>query len=178
MRLVFCLVWIPLLAACQGGATLRDPLGGSWVDLAGATLALVQPLKVDAGRARVFVQNGVMVRGFDHYSPHCAFEIRSVDHAGVEIRPDEFQISQVSGSLQQVVALPPTGLQRVTAVAAFGGHDSSYYYLGYHFMLRSPRQPEVMRMSCYGAYAPPYELQAPNLAEIRATLHGIASIVR
>lgn len=176
-----------LVGACQRSATVRESYGQGFVQLSGSYLVLKQPLEVPAGRARVFIQDGgnpdapgrVLSGGFDHYRPHCAFEIQSIDHAGFTIQPDTFRITQVQGSLERVVRAEPL---RVAALGiTLGGLDglgSSAYHEGYHFWLTSERQPLVSRMSCYGVYAEPYDLEPPTLQEIRAVLRGIAEIRR
>ena len=148
--------------------------------LDGAQLQVLQALPVSAGKARVFVQDGVISGGYDNYRPHCAFEIESIDHNGVTIEPDTFQVVRVQHSLVQVVQARPltvAGPWRTFAgINGFGG--SSSYHEGYHFWVYSERQPEVMRMSCYGVYAQPYELEPPTLAEIGHALGGLAEIRR
>lgn len=181
MRLPLIIVASLLLAACGGVSTVRDTVGGGYVDLVGATVELHQALPVAAERARVFVQDGRAVSGFDHYRAHCAFEIRSVDHGGTSIAADNFRIVGVQQTLQQVVAVPDPSTRQLAAVGlAFGmfGLDSPYYYMGYHFTLHTDKQPEVMRMTCFGAYAAAYEVEPPTLGEIRAALGELATIVR
>jgi len=188
MKTVACVLGAALLAgACQQSATVRESYGQGFVQLSGSYLVLKRPLKVQAGRARVFIQDGgatdapgrVLSGGFDQYRPHCAFEIQSVKHAGFTIEPDTFQITQVQGSLQRVVMAEPLRLAALGFMA--GGLDSpgsSAYHEGYHFWLASERQPQVRRMSCYGVYAEPYDLAPPTLQEIRRVLSGIAEIRR
>lgn len=175
------------LGACQQSATVRESYGQGFVQLSGSYLVLKQPLKVQAGRARVFIQDGgatdapgrVLSGGFDHYRPHCAFEIQSVKHAGFTIEPDTFLITQVQGSLERVVVAEPLRLAALgLTVGGLEGPGSSAYHEGYHFWLASERQPQVMRMSCYGVYSEPYDLEPPTLQEIRTVLRGIAEIRR
>jgi len=176
------------LVACQKSATVREAVGQGFVQLEGSQLVLKQPLLVPAGRARVFIQAGssadapsrVLSGGFDHYRPHCAFEIRHVDHGGFTIEPDTFVIRWVQGSLERVVMADTLRLAALHLGMGVGldSGGSSAYHQGYHFWLASERQPEVMRMSCYGVYAEPFELYPPTLQEIREALHGIAEIRR
>ncbi len=157
---------------------VRDSQLDRWVLLDGAQLQVRQALPVSAGKARVFVQDGAISGGYDNYRPHCAFEIESIDHDGVTIEPDTFQIVRVQRTLVQVVQARPlrlAGLWRA-GINGFGG--SSSYHEGYHFWIYSERQPQVMRMSCYGVYAQPYELHPPTLAEIGVALGGLAGIER
>lgn len=187
MKLLFPLVAAALLlAGCQQSATVRDSQAGGFVALDGAQLRLIEPLRVAAGRARVFIQDGgvpgdsrpLLRGGFDQYRPHCAIEIDSVDHDGVTIEPDTFQIVRVQHSLQQVVERVPRLFASLDVAGLFGRDGSSSYHEGYHLTLYSERQPGVMRMSCYGVYAQPYELYPPTLGEMRAALAGVAEIRR
>jgi hypothetical protein len=178
--LILVVVAFLTLAGCQQSASVRG--SGQYVHLEGRQVTLHLPLPVAAGKARVFLQQDgpqsarVMASGFDQYRPHCAFEIRSVDHQGVEIAPDTFQIVRVQRSLQQVVDSGSMQLAatQLALVGLWGGRSA--YHEGYHFMLYSERQPDVMRMSCYGVYAEPPDLAPPTLPEIRAALGQYASI--
>lgn len=173
-----------LLAACNRSASVLEAPGAAYRTLTGATLVLNQEVVVPAGRARVFIQDGGASVGgrsliggsFDQYRPHCGLEIRSIDHTGHPIRPDEFQITQVQGSLQEVVLRAPL---KVASLGLAGGMDdggSTAYHEGYHFWLRSPTQPEVRRLSCYGAYAEPPDLEPPTLEEIGRALGDVAEL--
>lgn len=187
MKLCGLLGVVLLLAGCQGGGLVRDTAAGAYVNLDGSEVNLLIPLKVGAGKARVFVQDGGVPRGrdpyiggsFDQYRPHCAFEIRHVDHEGFVIEPDTFRIVRTQDSVQEVVQAPGprfAGIGLTIGSGVWG--DSASYHMGYHFTLYSERQPEVMRMSCYGVYAERYDLYPPTLAEIRTALRGVAEIRR
>lgn len=177
--LIIALAATLFLVGCQRSSTVRDAEINRWVLLDGAQLHVRQPLPVAAERARVFIQDGAVRGGFNNYKTHCAFEIESIDHDGVMIEPDTFQIVRVQHSLVRVVQAQPRIYASLRfAFVGLGGGGSSSYHEGYHFWVYSERQPEVMRMSCYGVYAQPYELEAPTLAEIRDALGGLAEIQR
>ena len=166
------------LGACQSSSTVREAAGvDRFAQLEGASLVLNQSLNVAASKARIFVQNGDVSSWFDSYRPHCAFEVSSVQHDGLEISADTFTVTRVQGALQQVVSTEPV---RVAALQLAGmdggGGGSASYYQGYHFWLTSANQPEVRRMSCFGVFAQPYELYPPTLKEIRQALGSVAEI--
>lgn len=165
-----------LLAGCIGGATVReDARINRYLDLVGGQVELLQPLQVPAGKARVFLQKGKLRSGFDFYTPHCSFEIRSIDHNGITIDPDSFEITRVTGEMTEIVQ---TGTLRVAALRLSGVDDGgiSQYFEGYHFSLNSARQPEILRMNCFGLHAEPGDLRPPTLREIDATLGDIAHL--
>jgi hypothetical protein len=165
------------LGACQQSSTVRETSSGSFQQLQGANLVLNQPIRVSAGKARVFVQDGEVRSGHNSYKPHCAFEIKSVQHDGVVIEPDTFVVSRVQRSVQEVVsAEPPRVAALWLADGMGGGGGSASYYSGYHFWLTSEDQPEVRRMSCFGVFAQPYELYPPTVEEIRFALGAVATL--
>ena len=175
----YLLVVLPMLflLGCQNSSTVRETAGGNeFIRLEGAKLVLNQALSIGAAKARVFVQNGEALSGFDSYQPHCAFEITSVNHDGAVVDADTFSIDRVQGSLQQVVSREPVRLASLHLAGMDGGDGPSSIYLGYHFWLSSVAQPGVRRMSCYGIYAEPQDAYAPTLEEIRQALGPIAEI--
>ena len=174
---ILLLIITALLGACKESATVRLAPGQGFVQLQGAELILKRDLAVLAGHARVFVQDGrAMLRGLDRHLAHCAFEVQRVNHDGFTIKAGTFRVIQVQGSMQQVVLAEPVLLASLQLSAGIGDAGSSIYHEGYHFWLASETQPEVRRMSCYGVYADPPNLEPPSLQEIDAVLGDIAEI--
>jgi len=165
-----------LFGGCVGGATVRVESGvDRFIDLVGGRVELREPLQVPAGKARVFLQHGKVRSGFDFYVPHCSFEIRSVDHDGVTIAADTFGITRVTHEITEVVQLDRVRFASLASADVDAGGISQRFE-GYHFSLNSARQPEVMRMSCFGLHAQPGDLWPPTLREIGATLGDIARL--
>jgi hypothetical protein len=177
-NLLIVLLSASLLGACQLSSTVRESASGNaFQQLEGARLVLNEPIRVSAGQARVFVQDGGVRPGFNSFKPHCAFEIKSVRHDGVVIEPDTFFVSRVQRSVQEVVSAEPLRVAALwLADGIGGGGGSASYYSGYHFWLRSEVQPEVLRMSCFGVFAQPYELHPPTVEEIRFALGTVATL--
>lgn len=172
------IAWVTFLAAllmagCTGG--VRD--GSGYRELGGAVLVLEQPLRVPAGRARVYLQSpdgrspGRVTGSFNSYRPHCALEIRPVDHDGWTVEPGEFRVTRVQRTIDMVV-----GREAPIRVAQLGLDGAQSYYDGFHFWLESDAQPDVMRLTCYGVYAAPYELYPPTLGEIELALGDVAAL--
>lgn len=170
-----------LLAGCRGGGSSVREAGSvdRYIDLEGGRVVLHEPLRVSAGEARVFLQAGKVVGAANAYAPQCAFEIDRVDHQGVDIQPDTFRITGVEYVMEEIVrAESPLRVASLTLAGIDDGGGASQYFEGYHFWLASPRQPNVLRMTCLGVFADPGDLYAPTLQEIRATLGDIATIER
>lgn len=177
-----------LLAGCQAGVSIREDTFGEYRRIEAAQVVLHQDLRFPAGKARVYLQNEqagqgleVLPGGFDSYQPHCAFEIRSVDHAGFVVRAETFPVTRIQRTTVQVVDAAPVAPEplRVAAVGMLGSlldGGSASFYDGFHFWLASETQPDVMRMTCYGVYAQPYELYPPTLGEINAVLGAVAEL--
>jgi len=165
------------LGACQQSSTVRETSSGSFQQLQGANLVLNQPIRVSAGKARIFVQDGKVRSGYNSFKPHCGFEIKSVNHDGFVINPDTFVVSRVQGSVQEVVSVEPVRVAAIGLMSGIGGGGgSASYYSGYHFWLTSEDQPEVRRMSCFGVFAQPFELYPPTVEEIRFALGTVATL--
>ena len=173
------------LTGCSNSVAIREAVGQGTRQLQGADLVLGSPLPIAAGKARVFLQDGIVSAGdggffsrsYDQYRPHCAFEIRQVSHNGFTIQPDTFSVIRVQGSMQQVVQRRPVQLAALRLAGGFdGGMGGGAYHEGYHFWLESDRQPEVMRMSCYGAYAQFPDLRPPTLQEVTQALGAVATL--
>ena len=47
---------------------------------------------------------------------------------------------------------------------------------GYHFWLDSEQQPEVLRLSCRGAFDDMWETQPPSIEEIQQTMGDLAEL--
>ncbi len=180
-----------LVAGCMNSATVRNETGRQgFVQLESSTLVLKSALTVPAGKARVFLQShgesgvptSARYSAFDHYSTHCSLEIDTVDHKGFVIEPDRFVVTRVQSTLVPVVMAKPVQVAALGALNLIAGDmddaGSSAYYEGYHFWLASDKQPNVRRLSCYGAYAEPPDLRPPSFAEIREALGDVAEIVR
>lgn len=165
------------LAACQQSSTVRESMkGNAYRQLEGMYLVLNQEIRVPPGKARVFLQDGAVTAGFDSYRIHCAFEINSVEHDGVAIKPGTFVVSRVQQTVQQVVMAEPLQLASLSLGIGMWSGGSASYYSGYHFWLTSQNQPEVRRMTCFGVFAQPYELYPPTVEEIRYALGTIATL--
>ncbi|MCB1772560.1 MAG: hypothetical protein KDI88_03005 [Gammaproteobacteria bacterium] len=179
----YLLFWLlPLslvLAGCQSSSTVRESAGGPFVGLQNATVVLKRDIVIPPRQSRVFLQDGGLATGgailsgsFDSYRPHCAFEIKTVDHDGFPVNATTFAVTRVQRTTTQIVS---NSRMLVAAVGSINGGSASYYD-GYHFWLASDVEPEVRRMTCYGVFAQPFELFPPTIEEINAAIRGVAEL--
>jgi len=165
------------LAGCETMSNL-EPVSDLTRDLRGNQVSFVlhQDVTIPAGRARLFLQDGRIVGGRNLYRPHCGLEIDSVDHTGFPVSAETFDVVRIQRTTVQI-ALQGEAHVASTRMAFGPFRDSSdRFHEGYHFWLRSQRQPAVMRLTCYGVYARPIDLRPPTLEEIEAALGEVGTL--
>lgn len=178
MRIFFVLSMVIALAACQSAATVRQAEGNdTFLNLHGSVVQLRQPLQIQAERARVFIQHGKAVVGYDinEYAPQCNFEVDSIDHQGLTIEPETFRVARVQYLREEVALAQPLQVASLR-LAGIWDRGSTMVFAGYHFWFDSPKQVGVMRMTCRGVYAEPYEVEPPTLEQIHQTLGEVAQL--
>ncbi|GAB6043249.1 hypothetical protein [Endothiovibrio diazotrophicus] len=171
--------WLPLvwlLIGCQSTVVRQEE---RWFRPAvGTVVELVKPLEVAVGDARIFLQHGTPVTwgGVRQLEPHCNFEVRDLAESVQTIRPDTFTITRVRWGFEEVVDLGP----RVVASAAVLAqvNDDGLPMISRYVQLRleSAAQPNVMRLTCHGAFDDLPEAEEPTPAEIADALGGWARI--
>jgi hypothetical protein len=168
-----------LLAACSQRYMVSDDLAYAYnLPPVGSTLVLKRAVEIPAGEARIFLQNGKPMKksDFDRYKPSCSFEVRKLADQPREIDPDSFLVTQVQRLTEQVVqrSAPSTGFVKVD-VEAGGGKPLVVH--GYHLWLGSDRQPNVMRMTCLGAFDDLNRAVPPSLEDVKKTLGDYAELM-
>lgn len=146
MKSVFLICALLLLSACD---TPRNyaPDSPYYRYPAGSRLILNRELEIPAGWATARLQFGRVV-AFGHvqeYEPHCIFEINTVRQEAQHVEPDTFAIVGVQRSISEIAAASGFFIR-----AAYAFEDSRPSQLFYKttFILRSERQPGVLRMIC------------------------------
>jgi hypothetical protein len=140
----------------------------------GAVLELKQALELAPGHARKFIQFGKPLtdQSRDRFVASCNFEVRDLDRQAVQtIQPDQFVVTRVEQGYQQVV------LSRPILVAGDFNHDGAPIITRHnHFWLSSANQPQVIRLSCFGAEGSPHEAYYPTQQEIQSALGEVATL--
>jgi len=180
---VFVLLATGLLTGCE---TLHvvDVKSPYFLPPVGSVVSLDRRLTIEPGTARVFLQRGEVVAksGRDQYVPSCSFEVRKVLEERQYIEPEEFAVVRVTGpSVQEVVDLGPGPYARLGV--SFGVGDSmdnsgsTMVIHGVQMTFASERQPDVMRMTCYGGLDDPSRSFPPSVAEMRTALGDYARLI-
>lgn len=142
----------------------------------GSVLELHEPLPIPPGRATVWLQRGGVAAGQDWWYPGCSIEVRTLDREAVQtLRPGRFVVRRVQQI--EITAIPSTvGAVMVASLDSVNSGGERWFWLGYHLWLESAEQPDVLRLSCVGAYARAFEVRPPSIDEIRAALGRVATL--
>lgn len=172
-------IMLVLLAGCGRDYLAKDdPDYPYYLPPVGSSLALKRQLTVPGGETRIFLQGGEMMKKsrFDRYRPSCSFELRKLAETPRTIEPDSFIVTRIERLIQEIVQRgePAPGLFRSGL-----DDDSSppFVVRGYHLWLGSERQPDVMRMTCRGAFADMHEAYPPTLNEVKRSLGDYAELI-
>lgn len=169
MKSLFSLAAGSCLLVAGGCAVTADGGGAS---LGGATtVELREPLVVETGWARSFVQHGQSVNRGDlaRFDPYCSFEVTEVARTGsrIEVNPDTFTITRISHK-------PPVG--GVFAGALDIEEDVGPVEPEVDIYLASDNQPSVIRLRCAKWESDALFASRVNFQDVRGVLGGIASI--
>jgi hypothetical protein len=178
MKLTLSVVAPLLLISCAQQA-LRDPGSAYYRVPEGSRITLNQPLEIRPGHARIFVQRGVAMdySNLDQYWPSCNFEVRELKQTPQQIQPDTFTVVRVQQGRSPIVGQPRlqlAGFNIMSQLREDSGPPLVARY--YDIWLASDRQPNVMRLRCFGAMADLWEAWLPRYPEIEAALGAIATI--
>lgn len=173
-KLVAVVVVALALAGCQQ-VPVRDESSPYSRIPAGSRIVLHKALSVPQGHARVFLQGGeVKAKAkLNRYYPHCNFELRDVSDGTLRIEPDTFFVTRVTEGEEMVVRRQGP-LRRV---GFRSDRDSASMISRFvRYRLGSESQPRLMRLTCHGGFADPYEAQYPGISDIRKALGERVSI--
>lgn len=146
----------------------------------GSVLRLNQQIPIPPERARVWFKGDSLGRGAGSYEPVCGLEVRNIDWKETQhVEPGEFRIHRVQEMWAEVVQRQPRPAATVRfQLASYcrGDGGNAMIYEGYHFWLESKDQPNVMRLTCIGAFDDMPDAVPPTLKEIRESLGRYATL--
>jgi len=142
----------------------------------GTAVVVNQDLTVPAGNARVFLQRGKVIakNRLAVYQPHCNFEQRTVSDGTAVIKADAFKVTAVSVGDDLVVQSHAMVYVSLSMNEDRDGASMINRYVRYS--LASPRQPQVMYLTCHGGFQMPFQAEYPSLIDIRSALGGLVTI--
>jgi len=135
-------------------------------------------LEIRPDNTRVFFQRGQVVakRELDHYHPSCDLEVRTLNPEVQHVKKDLFTVTRVVFSQESIVlwdGVRMAGLGWGGGLWREGGH-SIYRFI--RMELHSDVQPDVLRLTCRGAYEDYHRASYPSPVEIRIALGGIITL--
>jgi hypothetical protein len=168
-----------LLTGCSQRYLVNDdPTYAYNLPPVGSRIVLKKPLRVPGGETRIFLQGGEAMKKseFDRYKASCSFELRKLADTARNIEPDSFLVTEVQRLTQEVVQRKPafSGFLKV-AMQDSGGKPMVTQ--GYHLWLGSEKQPDVMRMTCRGAFDDLSRADPPSLEEVKQSLGDYAELI-
>ncbi len=163
---ISCLSLLSLsLAGCAVSGQAGGGLGGA------SAVQLHQPLTVETGWARSFVQHGRPAHRAElgKFDPFCSFEVKEVAGEGdrIEVNPDTFTITRVTHK-------QPVG--GVFAGALNIEEDVGPVEPAVDIYLSSAAQPGVIRLRCSKWESDALFATRVDLDDIRAVLGPVADI--
>ncbi len=164
-----------LTAGCN--PLLPDPNGHD----TGYRLILEKAVTIPPGHTRVHLQNGrITGTTFDSYQPSCSLEVRDLAEEPQTVAPDTFIVHHIQHFFEEVAAR--IWHRQQLAGLALAGADvdagPSDIFEGWHFWLHSERQPRVLRLTCRGIFAEPWEARPPTFEEIATALGPVARLTK
>ena len=112
----------------------------------GSILIVNEPIRVAAGSAWVYIQNGQAGRYniIDQYYANCRMEMKRPANKTRIIQPDQFIISRIATTIESVLAKPIV-MASLGYNMSFSATADNYITI---FYLKSSKQPDVELMSC------------------------------
>lgn len=137
----------------------------------GSILHIRQKIAIPLGHTRVHPQLGGKPEGHNQFIANCTLEVRRLDNEAVQyVEPGDYRIEQVQRLVKEIAELAPL---RIAALgdwlASEDDGGTTWVYEGYRLWLSGP-DPNLMRLTCFGAYASPERAMPPSIREIRTAL--------
>ena len=166
-----------LLTACTQSYMVSDNLAYPYnLPPVGSKLVLMKQVTIEPGTTRTFLQRGrpMSLGDFDRYLANCNFEVDKLSDRVQQIEPDTFVVKKVQRLTTEVVR---NLYDQPRFIAAELDRASPIVTHGYHLWLSSKKQPDVMRITCRGAFDDLSRAEPPSIDEIREALGEIAELV-
>lgn len=161
---------VVLLGACAGIAPQTEDSPFYPVP-EGSRLILNGNLIVPANQLKVYVQGARLATDAARLYPYCVFELRQRQSTPQRIYADTFTIYNVSRYIDYIAGITNPDFQYASfKIFQHSGEGPGLVTYATHLDLRSPEQPQVLRMIC--AILQDYDISSHHLSieQIRAAL--------
>jgi hypothetical protein len=171
---------VVLLAGCGLSPIARQDTGSPFYPVPeGSVIDLHEPVQIRPGVTRAWIQRGEPTgQRFDRYAVSCNFEVRELDYDNAQvIEPGRFEVRRTQQVREEVVRKSsPVLLAGLLTLGGMDGDGSAMIHEGYHLWLDNPDQPDVMRLTCRGAFDDAGDALPPTIDQIRAALGPVATL--
>jgi len=171
---IFSLLAVAALSSCSYQPP-KDVNSSFYAPPVGSQLTLHRAITLPANSFYIRIQDGHIINStwdIDTYYANCDFELRNQASVERTIQADTFNVSRVYRDTENVMLSNPTVLASRISV-----NDGGPPLVNYMTMmdLYSPRQPDVLRMSCQH-WNDPNDGEHLSIIQIRKTLGALFSL--
>lgn len=111
----------------------------------------------------------------DRYQPHCNFEVRTLSVGHTVIAPESFMVTALLEDEEEVVR-GPEWRRYASLLGGLDDMQANRVSRFVHHTLYAAAQPDVMRLTCHGGFADPWQAEYPSVSEIRRALGELITI--
>ena len=151
----------------------------------GSSVAINQPLTIESGNSKVYMQRGQAMSRIEHtYEPYCYFATKRPKaemKVTATLQPTDFTVVKEYRRRDQTASLPYDVATSVSIGVSIGSGtwlaraEGGPQNLNYYMKLSNDSQSPVTALVC-GVYAQPDERGIPTIDEIRAAVGALATI--
>jgi hypothetical protein len=170
IRVLFALATLLLGVGCTGIRQGNEESPYYQVPV-GSILHIRRTIEIPPGRTRVYLQLGRVTEARNLLDANCNIEVRRLDNlAAQHVTPGDYRVVEVERTEEEIAIRGPLQLAALgIQMADQDNGGTPWVYPGYRLWLSGP-DPNVMRLSCRGAYASPDRALPPSIRDIRAAL--------
>ena len=151
----------------------------------GSSVAINQPLTIESGNSKVYMQRGQAMSRIEHpYEPYCYFATKRPKaemKITATLQPTAFTVVKEYRRRDQTASLPYDVATSVSIGVSIGSGtwlaraEGGPQNLNYYMKLSNDSQSPVTALVC-GVYAQPDERGIPTIDEIRTAVGSLATI--
>jgi len=151
----------------------------------GSSVAINQPLTIESGNSKVYMQRGQAMSRIEHtYEPYCYFATKRPKaemKITATLQPTDFTVIKEYRRRDQTAAIPYEVATSISIGVSIGSGtwlaraEGGPQNLNYYMKLSNDSQSPVTALVC-GIYAQPDERGIPTLGEMKTAVGSLATI--
>ncbi|MCU7799266.1 MAG: hypothetical protein KZQ70_03755 [gamma proteobacterium symbiont of Lucinoma myriamae] len=163
----FIILSLLLLVACQ--SPLIQTNTSYLKPVSDSTIEITQSIEVSPNYARAFLQSGNVIPPvrLNSYSVNCEVEINTVSETRQIIKPEKFDIIEISQEESPIVMLKPVMVASLNHVSSSPADIKRFFR--FHLSAQDPEsKSQVRALICRGVQAAHGKAQLPTLEQMQA----------